>query len=394
MLRIEHLKIESINGIKELVLNFNPGLNIITGPNGIGKTTIIKCLRESFSKRNIRGINVSVGSRVGMWEVVVDNNYSTDFKLFEIYADEMMEYYHPNRRTKYLNSNELIYFDVNNRSTVSNQGIQLRSLKEWFYKNYYYNSISEEKYYNHDLIKKCFYHIDPEVSFSRIVLKDDLKLRYKNSLNNKLNSQIEIMVNTPLGEIPLQSLSSGYLSSLMMLLGIIKNVENKKIEFIQDFNGVLLIDEIDLHLHPEWQRKLLRIIKWLLPRAQIIATTHSPHIIQEAGADEIIPLEQDEYIRNPYVRKNPINSEYGYLGWTIEEILTDVMGLESTISKKLRYHLEKFENYRDKDNVQGMKETYTILQKMIHPNNPLLKILSIQSGEVSIWGEPKYDTTN
>lgn len=46
---INSLKISGVGGIRELKLDFNPGFNVICGPNGIGKTTIIKTLAHSFS---------------------------------------------------------------------------------------------------------------------------------------------------------------------------------------------------------------------------------------------------------------------------------------------------------------------------------------------------------
>lgn len=55
-------------------------------------------------------------------------------------------------------------------------------------------------------------------------------------------------------------------------------------------NGILLIDEIDLHLHPTWQRMLLGYLKTKLPNFQIIASTHSPLTAQQAGEGELIVL--------------------------------------------------------------------------------------------------------
>lgn len=65
-------------------------------------------------------------------------------------------------------------------------------------------------------------------------------------------------------------------------------------KFIKDFEGIVFIDEIDLHLHPEWQAKIYEILKIILPNAQIFTSTHSPHIIQVANSKEIIPLTLNE----------------------------------------------------------------------------------------------------
>lgn len=55
--------------------------------------------------------------------------------------------------------------------------------------------------------------------------------------------------------------------------------------------GVVLIDELDLHLHPKWQRRVIHDLKKTFPRVQFIATTHSPQLIGEALPEEIRILE-------------------------------------------------------------------------------------------------------
>jgi predicted ATP-binding protein involved in virulence len=50
---------------------------------------------------------------------------------------------------------------------------------------------------------------------------------------------------------------------------------------------VVLIDEIDLHLHPQWQRQIVRNLREAFPRCQFIATTHSPQVIGEVEHDRI-----------------------------------------------------------------------------------------------------------
>jgi len=57
--------------------------------------------------------------------------------------------------------------------------------------------------------------------------------------------------------------------------------------------GLLLIDEIDLHLHPTWQRKLREFIDDKFPNLQIIGTTHSPLTAQQTGEGELYFLQRD-----------------------------------------------------------------------------------------------------
>jgi predicted ATP-binding protein involved in virulence len=55
--------------------------------------------------------------------------------------------------------------------------------------------------------------------------------------------------------------------------------------------GVVLIDEIDLHLHPTWQQVVLENLRTIFPNLQFIATTHSPFIVQTLRDGELVPLE-------------------------------------------------------------------------------------------------------
>jgi hypothetical protein len=57
--------------------------------------------------------------------------------------------------------------------------------------------------------------------------------------------------------------------------------------------GLVLIDEIDLHLHPRWQVRLVPALKAVFPRVQFVATTHSPMILPGLERDEVIVLDRD-----------------------------------------------------------------------------------------------------
>jgi predicted ATP-binding protein involved in virulence len=64
-----------------------------------------------------------------------------------------------------------------------------------------------------------------------------------------------------------------------------------------DTPGVVLIDELDLHLHPKWQRRVIHDLKTTFPRVQFVATTHSPQLIGEARPEEIRILENGGVFR-------------------------------------------------------------------------------------------------
>ncbi|MGO4880646.1 MAG: AAA family ATPase [Bryobacteraceae bacterium] len=82
--------------------------------------------------------------------------------------------------------------------------------------------------------------------------------------------------------------------------------------------GVVTIDELDLHLHPNWQRRIIHDLKTTFPSLQFIATTHSPQLIGEAQPEEIRMLDDDETSTPP--RSFGIDSS---------RVLEEVMGTRS-----------------------------------------------------------------
>ena len=78
--------------------------------------------------------------------------------------------------------------------------------------------------------------------------------------------------------------------------------------------GVVLIDELELHLHPRWQRTAVEKLRTTFPNIQFIATTHSPFVIQTLRPGELISL--DDEIRADYADQS------------IEDISEEVMGVE------------------------------------------------------------------
>lgn len=87
---------------------------------------------------------------------------------------------------------------------------------------------------------------------------------------------------------------------------------------------VVLIDEIDLHLHPRWQRDLINYLDRHFPNVQFIATAHSPLVVQAAQGANIVVLHRDG--DRVVIDNDPQSVE----GWRIDQILTsDLFGLPS-----------------------------------------------------------------
>ena len=136
--------------------------------------------------------------------------------------------------------------------------------------------------------------------------------------------------------VPFSSLSDGYRNVIKIIVDIAARMcilnPYQKENALRNTPGIVVIDEIDLSLHPTWQRKIIGILKELFPKIQFICATHSPFIIQSLKEGELITLDQ------------PLDSEYS--GESIEDIAEDVMGVKMPqYSEKKRKMYEAAQNY-------------------------------------------------
>jgi predicted ATP-binding protein involved in virulence len=99
----------------------------------------------------------------------------------------------------------------------------------------------------------------------------------------------ELLFHTQDGDLPLEQLSEGYQNMAGWCGDLLYRITSTYPDYTRPLKarGLLLLDEIDLHLHPVWQRILRQFLDKKLPNFQIIATTHSPLTAQQAGEGEL-----------------------------------------------------------------------------------------------------------
>jgi len=105
----------------------------------------------------------------------------------------------------------------------------------------------------------------------------------------------QMMFRTEDGPVPLRQLSDGYQIMAAwcgdLLYRITQTFPDRKNPLAT--RGVLLIDELDLHLHPVWRRKLVEFLSTTLPNFQFIATTHSALTAQQSGEGELFVIKRE-----------------------------------------------------------------------------------------------------
>lgn len=107
--------------------------------------------------------------------------------------------------------------------------------------------------------------------------------------------QKRLMFGTEDGEVPLEELSDGYQNVAAWIGDLLHRVTRAFAHYKKPLHarGVLLIDEVDAHLHPTWQRLLRTYLESRLPNFQIVATTHSALTLQQFHEEEAYTLSRD-----------------------------------------------------------------------------------------------------
>lgn len=118
---------------------------------------------------------------------------------------------------------------------------------------------------------------------------------------------------------------------------------------LREQSGVVIIDEIDAHLHPKWQAKVGVYFTHAFPNLQFIVTTHSPYVALSAGEKALSILQQDVGVNDVDVVKPNANIKGVYAqqsdvpvirGWQIGDVLTRIFDVESLrdpiVTSKLR----------------------------------------------------------
>jgi predicted ATP-binding protein involved in virulence len=213
------------------------------------------------------------------------------------------------------------------------------------------------------------------------ILPDVSDFRFT-SEKTKLGIKSFVEFKTSYGWTTLNNLGYGYQGSINWLLDLTKRMIGRYGQSDDPLSmpAIVLIDEIDLHLHPAWQRKILKHLSEIFVNIQFIVTTHSPLVIQSAENVNLILLQKDEdhvNITQPDI--------YNYRGWSVEEIMSELMGLQDhTFSDTYLKLMSDFDQALDDENYQNALSTYKKLDEILPPESAQRKILRIQMSSIPI----------
>ena len=114
----------------------------------------------------------------------------------------------------------------------------------------------------------------------------------------------------------------------------------------QNRRAILLIDEIENHLHPTWQRRVIPALLEHFPGLQVFATTHSPFVVAGLKAGQVHMLRRDG---NGVITYSP--NEHDIIGWTTDEILRTFMGVDEPTDQLTIDRAQRLRELRGKDSL-------------------------------------------
>jgi predicted ATP-binding protein involved in virulence len=147
--------------------------------------------------------------------------------------------------------------------------------------------------------------------------------------------RVQFLVEKNGQTLSLNQLSDGERGLLALVFDIARRLAIANPEAddpIKDGKGIILIDEVELHLHPRWQRKVLRQLSKTFPKCQFIVTTHSPQVIGQSKPEQLRLLQKT----TRGIRQKSVGQSFGMdSNWILEEIM-GTPSRDHATEKKLR----------------------------------------------------------
>jgi len=367
-MQLQKLSLTNFRAFKQADFEFKPGMNLIVGINGVGKSSVLDAIRIMFSRVvpqishlrsfplsftndditvNESALSVSMNFLYGQIAIdglaqvfrenTVDTNtegdvrnqtydldnryqFSPDTKIINIklsnkFGQPLVVYYSTSRSVTASHKMKSRSDDPNLNALLSRE-LQIREFASWWLVQ---NALMKET-------------TRPVFGKNMSVLGNTVSrfLDTVSSLKAMDNPKPTLFVEKNGKQLDVGQMSDGERGVLALVFDLARRLAaaNPKLPNPLDGEAIVLIDELDLHLHPRWQRDVVKKLTDTFPNCQFIATTHSPQIVGEVPPEKIIILQEG---KPPY---RPDQS----LGMDTNWILEFLMGTKTRndlIQKKL-----------------------------------------------------------
>jgi predicted ATP-binding protein involved in virulence len=391
-MRIKELKLHNFRGIKDLHLVFNPDHNIVVlvGVNGIGKSSILDyinicikyhkmvcdhnntCDEEPYNYEELlteSDINISANDTINQIKVNFNQYWDVDWEIGKFKIPEEHKFWKKIHLASWKNiadysETDLIthyFYFLANRKVIdltrspmckAENIIDFEDFSTWFKE--------AEDLENEIRLSDNIDYRNPVIEAVRKAVYSLLgegyeKLTFKRAIN-------QMTIKKSDWEMAVDLLSDGE-KSILALVGYLSR-ELAEYDDKLEISGLVLIDEIELHLHPEWQRMIIPRLTKTFPNCQFIVTTHSPQVLSHVDPECIHILDYDG---DNVVVKRPENS----YGLDSNRILEDILGVSKRPQEIQDRMLELFRTINNND-LASAKEIVKELGDRIGINEPEL----------------------
>lgn len=374
---LSKIHIENFKGIKSADFDFDRSVNIIIGNNGTGKTSVLEAIAVAlggflsgidgvntihFSQDEIRRESQLTGTgssnviyrtpiSVRAWmELDVGDKSHADLRLFDFVrqkksiksARSTVEPRDICREAQRLAGDRKAILPVISYQSFSRVTNQKKDKWENPFSEDYsrvvgYVDCLEEAANDKMLINWCrrmeqiswqqeqtileYEIVKRTVSKFMQFMQDDEKIHIFYDKRTE-----ELLYSNEEETLPIRLLSSGFRNLLGMVFDIAYRMAVLNPDLLEDITsvtpGVVLIDEIDMHLHPNWQWKVVDALKNTFLNVQFIVTTHSPIIVASCKEEKLIMLQlEDVFLDKP----SEIIFGKTVKGWMVDSVLKEYM---------------------------------------------------------------------
>lgn len=191
---------------------------------------------------------------------------------------------------------------------------------------------------------------------------------------------LEVKVKVKGNSIEFDVLPDGLKSILSWLADLLMRLDripwaNKEIDLLSQ-TFALFLDEVDVHLHPTWQRKVLKVAKKIFPNAQIFVATHSPFVVSSIEGGWIHRLQMQSNGSSTVISPVPSRAGYSY-----DFIMDDIFGIEGRFDEDTEHDLTLLKNEKqsalsgDKD---ALAKFHVIANKLRTKSPELAEIVELE----------------
>ena len=319
-LHLKSLKLRNFKGIAELDLAFDESLTLLAGVNGVGKTSVIQALlaavtytwfeKSADDRYPLFQFSESV-TRTGASdaEIVLElvppgqlslvARYSLQGQRLRLdrspppHVSEYLEnlptplplvVYYEQTRVASPNSDKLrfsVSSNINRETSLDTTASSPSEFKGWFFEK-------EADEGRETRERQDLKHEDPELATIRGLLTEldgftAVRSRKQPGSNDRI-----LFLEKDGAEIPFDSLSGGEQAFFLLAADLARRlmIESPNTP-VSETPGLVCIDEIELHLHPAWQRKILKNLMETFPACQFVVSTHSPQVIAGVKARHV-----------------------------------------------------------------------------------------------------------